>query len=144
MNLTCPHCHTSFEVDKSHYADLLAQVKNAEFDKELDRRIKEMAETQRAQSELMKLRMEAIKKDELDKKDHEIAKLKSQLNIADKERELKVQAAENAAKEKFTELAQTVSELKSKLENERIMAQKSVLVWAEKRSEHCIERLKYA
>lgn len=127
MNLTCPHCHTSFEVDKSHYADLLAQVKNAEFDKELDRRIKEMAETQRAQSELMKLRMEAIKKDELDKKDHEIAKLKSQLNIADKERELKVQAAENAAKEKFTELAQTVSELKSKLENERIMAQKSVL-----------------
>lgn len=127
MNLTCPHCHTSFEVDKSHYADLLAQVKNAEFDKELDRRIKEMAETQRAQSELMKLRMEAIKKDELDKKDHEIAELKSQLNIADKERELKVQAAENAAKEKFTELAQTVSELKSKLENERIMAQKSVL-----------------
>lgn len=42
MQLKCPHCNTTFEVDKNEYAAILAQVRTAEFDSELERRLAEL------------------------------------------------------------------------------------------------------
>ena len=62
MNLTCPHCQTVFEVDQNHYADLLQQVKTAEFEREIERRLKEIESRHKAQEEVMKLKLEAESK----------------------------------------------------------------------------------
>ena len=37
--LKCPKCGSVFTVDESDYADIVNQVKNAEFNAEVDRRI---------------------------------------------------------------------------------------------------------
>ena len=40
--LKCPNCGSIFKVDESDYVAILAQVKNKEFDQEVERRIKEI------------------------------------------------------------------------------------------------------
>ena len=35
--LTCPHCKTPFEVDEQGYSSLIKQVRDEQFEKELDR-----------------------------------------------------------------------------------------------------------
>ena len=40
--LKCPKCGNVFTVDESDYADIVNQVKNAEFHAEVSRRLKEM------------------------------------------------------------------------------------------------------
>ncbi len=36
--IKCPNCGTIFQIDESHYYELLKQVKNTEFEKELKER----------------------------------------------------------------------------------------------------------
>ena len=38
--IKCPKCGTTFKVDDSSYADILAQVRGHEFDQELEQRIR--------------------------------------------------------------------------------------------------------
>lgn len=46
--LKCPNCGKTFTVDKAGYAAILSQVKNKEFDRELEKRLHDMAEAQKA------------------------------------------------------------------------------------------------
>ena len=39
--IVCPNCHTAFTVNEADYASIVNQVKTAEFEKELERRIEE-------------------------------------------------------------------------------------------------------
>ena len=58
MKLECPNCHTTFQVDENHYAALLSQVKNKEFESELKQRMKELAEVQKAEAKARDLKAE--------------------------------------------------------------------------------------
>ena len=37
--INCPHCEKAFKVDQAGYADIIKQVRNHEFDKELTSRL---------------------------------------------------------------------------------------------------------
>ena len=37
--IVCPHCYKPFKIDESGYADILKQVHNHEFEKELHERL---------------------------------------------------------------------------------------------------------
>ena len=54
--LKCPKCGNVFTVDESDYADIVNQVKNAEFHAEVDRRLKEMEKQQalKQQTDILK------------------------------------------------------------------------------------------
>ena len=85
--LKCPNCGKTFTVDEAGYAAILSQVKNKEFDRELEKRLHDMAVTQKAQQEAEGLKAEqtfqsklAAKDVSLGKKDAEIARLTEQLN----------------------------------------------------------------
>ena len=45
-DIICPHCRKAFKIDESGYADILRQVRDREFDKQLHERL-EMAEQQK-------------------------------------------------------------------------------------------------
>lgn len=53
-NITCPHCGTAFQVNETEYSQLLAQVRGAEFDKEIHERLARETEllAQRAENDL--------------------------------------------------------------------------------------------
>lgn len=72
--IKCPNCHTTFSVDDNDYAAILSQVKNQEFDAELDKRIQEISRQY----------------DENAKAAQIIARQEFDIKLADKERELEL------------------------------------------------------
>ena len=88
--IKCPNCGEVFTVNESKYAELLSQVRTAEFDKELHERIKQ---------ELTLVEQKALNEQQakLAQKDQEIAQLQSQINNFDTEKELAKKEVEQSA-----------------------------------------------
>ena len=93
--LKCPKCGSVFSVDEADYAFILQQVKTAEFDCEIERRIAEVRKQDEANAELAIARLEAKSTAALEKKKREIDELKAQ--IANKDSETKAALLEKAA-----------------------------------------------
>ena len=79
MNLKCPNCNTVFEVDENHYAALIAQVRNAEFDAEIKRRLAEVSEVQRAKEESNRAKADQKLEQAVSAKESEINTLKTEI-----------------------------------------------------------------
>ena len=89
--LKCPKCGSVFSVDEADYASILSQVKGAEFDAEVSRRLAELHRQQQAEEQARAAKAEQTWQNELFKreqqavaalsgKDKEIAELKAVVN----------------------------------------------------------------
>ena len=94
--LKCPECGAVFQVDDADYAAILSQVKNTEFDAEVERRIKELHDRQKAEQELATARAQQTFQSQLAAKDQEISNLKS--TISQSENNLKIALLEEKQK----------------------------------------------
>ena len=120
--LKCPKCGNVFTVDESDYADILNQVKTAEFDAEVARRMKEYEKLQAAQ-----LQADALKTEhklqakqlefvsQLNAKEAEIAKLKASLAEGDTKIRVAVLEEQNRAKDELQQKVQQIAELKNEI-----------------------------
>lgn len=84
--LKCPHCGSVFTVNEADYASIVNQVKNAEFDAEIGRRLEELEARRKTEQELVEARTRKEfterlndKEKELTVKENEIERLKSQM-----------------------------------------------------------------
>ena len=109
--LKCPKCGNVFTVDESDYADIVNQVKNAEFESELNRRMKEAEKLSRMEKEA-----------ELGKKDSEIARLQEQLKSIAMSKQLEFVEQMNA---KDNEIAKLKNEVANK-DNEALLREKNM------------------
>ena len=106
--LRCPKCGEKFEIDEAGYAAILKQVRDKEFNKELQSR-EQLFESEKEQAvQVAKLEAENNFNNELTKKDAEIAKLEAKI----KESEL---LKKSAIQETEAEKDKEIAELKSKL-----------------------------
>ncbi len=121
--IICPNCHKAFTVDEDDYASIVNQVKNAEFNAEVDRRIAELHEQHKAEQALSAAKAEqsfqtqlSKKEVEIGAKDTEINRLKAQLeNIeALKKNELAIALAEKD--QQITQLNAAIAQSDSKLQ----------------------------
>ncbi len=122
QEIKCPNCGSVFQVDESGYAQILQQVRDREFEKELERREKELARSKESDIALVrmeqeKLHSEAVSKlgGELAEKDRLIEKLRAQLEGAETERKLAVTEAVQKKQIELSERAAEITELKGKL-----------------------------
>ncbi|MBR4766263.1 MAG: DUF2130 domain-containing protein [Clostridia bacterium] len=99
--ITCPKCGSSFELTDNDYADILSQVRNAEFSKELARQEEAFRKEKESAVKLALAQTETDYKDELSEKDREIEKLKSQIEINKKNSDMDTR---NAVAEKDEEI----------------------------------------
>ena len=120
--LKCPNCGSVFSVDESDYADILNQVKTAEFNTEIERRLKELDKQREIQCQADELKanqkLQSLKnsKDlEIEKKQAEIIRLQEQLKNVEqvKQFEYKEQLAEKDTE--ITRLKAAVAERESKI-----------------------------
>lgn len=111
--IECPNCHKAFKVDEAGYADILNQVRSAEFDAELHKRQEEMAKANKADLKLAEL--EATKKSEAEKAKlaEEILNLKNEVKNAKTAQELEVTKATN-------EIQKEADKLKAELEQAKL------------------------
>ena len=112
--LKCPHCGSVFTVDEADYASIVSQVKNAEFDAEIGRRMEELEARRKAEQELTEARTRKEfaeqmngKEKELIAKENEIERLKSQMETLsvqlNGERQLEVEQLKNIETQKDAE-----------------------------------------
>jgi len=91
--ITCPECNKAFKIDETGYADILKQVRDSEFDQQLQERL-ELAEKDKANA--VKLAKEKAGR-EMQKaavaKDTEIQNLKSKLDASEVAQKLAVSEA---------------------------------------------------
>ena len=114
--IKCPHCGEAFTIDQAGYADILSQVKNKEFEKELHARLAEAEQLKQAEIEIAQQKATEKLKDEAAKKDAAIAELKSKVDAAETERKL-------AVKEALSKVEKERDQLKSSLEMAETKAQ---------------------
>lgn len=115
--IKCPKCGTTFKVDDASYADILSQVRGAEFEKELHNRLAEGAK----QAEADKRLALAEQKTEAER---EIAKNNEQLqrSLNEKDKEL------SALREKYTaELAELKSKLDQSETNKKLAVSEAIM-----------------
>ena len=67
--LKCPKCGNAFVVDEADYASIVNQVKNAEFNEELNRRVEELHKQHKAEQKADVLKVEMSFNDKLNAKD---------------------------------------------------------------------------
>lgn len=131
--IICPHCKKAFKVDEAGFADILKQVRDHEFDRELLERIQLMekdkenavklaeantknelqATVAKKETELaeIKVQRDALVNELKAEKDAEIARLQASVQSAETEKKLAVTEAVNKVEKERDVL---VSELKSK------------------------------
>jgi len=93
QEIICPHCSKAFKIDEAGYADILKQVRDSEFDKQLHERLA-LAETEkRTAVELAKAQLTNELQGSAAAKDSEIQGLKAKLDAVEVARKLAVTEA---------------------------------------------------
>ena len=77
--IVCPHCHTAFQVDESGYADILRQVRDKEFNKQVAERLALAERDKETALQLARAQMERERQQSVADKEAEIAKLQAQI-----------------------------------------------------------------
>ena len=137
INKSSHKCGNVFQVDEADYASIVSQVKNAEFDAEISRRLSELHERHKAEQELATAKTEQSfqtqlnqKQLELGAKDTEIERLKSQLQSIEAEKKSELTSALAKKDQEIAQLNVTIAQNDSKLQlalmEERSKAQQTV------------------
>ena len=134
--IKCPQCGKVFKIDEDDYAKLVSQVRDNEFSKEMEFRVKHYEEEKRSAIELAKADEErkhadilSKTKEELTKeitsKDSRIAELESKIRQFDMEKAIAVQNAEVAKDAVLQQKDMEIADLKaqqSTWENAKMLA----------------------
>lgn len=107
--IKCPKCGEVFQVDKSGYAEILAQVRTAEFDREISEKERSLKSEREQAVKQARLEEEVRAKDTLADKDREILELRHQLESLKTQQKL-------AVKEAVSEIERERDSLNSELE----------------------------
>ena len=102
--LKCPHCGNVFTVDESEYTALLGQVKNAEFERELARRIHELEQNQQARQAAEAARQAAEQQAAQVQLQMQLQTLQAQLAAAEQAKQIAVMEVRQKATESYMKL----------------------------------------
>ncbi len=122
QDIKCPHCGKVFKVDEAGFADILKQVRDHQFEKELHERLK-IAEREKASAvKLAESNLKNTLQEELTKKETELAEMKSKVDKAEVEQKLTVAEAVKKIEKERDDLA---NDLNNK-ETEKQLLEKSL------------------
>ena len=135
--LKCPKCGNVFQVDEADYASIVSQVKNAEFEAEIQHRMAEMNKRLTAEQQLATSRTEQSFQAQLSKKDlllgekdTEIERLKMQLQNIESKKQSELTLALAEKDQTIAQLNSTIAQNNDKLQlavmEERNKAQQSM------------------
>ena len=127
--IICPKCKTAFKVDEAGFADIVKQVRDKQFEEEIQKRLALAEKEKKSAVELAEANFNSALKEQIAKKDQEIAGLKAQKELemaeklAHKEKELsqlksKIDNAETEKKLAITEATKEIEKERNDLANE--------------------------
>lgn len=165
QEIRCPKCGEVFQVDESCYDQIAQQVRDKEFEKELERRKKELDDKREQELKVIRLQEEKehtaslTQKDaEISAKDQKIAELQAKLDASETAKSLAVSEALEKKNEELTKEAkehsasltqkdaeisardQKIAELQAKLEANETAKKLAVAEAVEKKNEELSQK----
>ena len=118
QEIKCPKCGEVFQIDEAGYAEIVKQIRNREFNDELQRQKSTMESEKKMAVELAVSKANSQKEDEINKLKNQLAAQNNELNnMKDKSAaELKIALSEK--EQQITQLKSTIDANKSKTELE--------------------------
>lgn len=127
--IICPHCDKAFKIDEAGYTDILKQVRDSDFDKQLHDRLELAEQDKRNAVELVQAQIYSELHKTTSAKDNEIQQLKARLESGEMAQKLAVKdALSSVEKERDTLLykldnAQRDQEISSKLAEAKLASE---------------------
>ena len=114
--IICPHCNKAFKIDEAGYADIIKQVRNADFDKQLHERLVLAEQDKLKAIELAEARLAGELQKSASVKDSEIQALKARLDAGEDQRKLAVSQALSAIEKERDSLASQLAQAQQEKE----------------------------
>lgn len=119
--LICPNCHQAFKIDEAKFADILKQVRDQQFEMEINNRLKLADEDKKNAMALTAAQVENRMKDMLAEKDKHILELKANAERALIEANQKIELAEYEKKLISSESIKDIEKDRDRLANELLL-----------------------
>ena len=110
--IICPHCRKAFKIDEAGYADILKQVRDSDFERQLHERLELAEQEKRNAVELAEAKVANELQKAASAKDAEIQELKARLDAGEVARQLAVAEALNAVEKERDTLANELEQAK--------------------------------
>ena len=97
----CPHCGKEFTIDESSYLDIVKQIKDKEFHKDLHERLEQLKLQSEKDIVIAKQQVEKTYVQSLSQKEQELQNLKQKLDNSNQAKALEIIQRENTLKEQL-------------------------------------------
>ena len=132
--LKCPNCGNFFTVDEADYASIVNQVRNAEFEAEMERRIADLHKQHQTEQQVIEanalnkyqqelnkkaeeqIRMEKDWQAAIAQKDAELVRLQSELNVVEQKKQSELSVAIAGKEKEISDLKSAIRDKDSALE----------------------------
>ncbi len=120
--IICPHCGKAFKIDEAGYADILKQVRDSEFERQLHERLELAEKDKRNAVELVRVQVGSEMQSAATAKDAEIQELKAKLSANEVAQKLAITEAVSVVEKERDELKNGLKQV----ELEKQLAEKSL------------------
>jgi hypothetical protein len=125
--IICPHCNRAFKIDETGYADILKQVRDGDFEKQLHERLELAEQDKRNAVELAQAKITGELQKSTAAKEAEIQALRAQLDAGEVTRQLAVAQALGRVEKERDALANDLAQAKRDKEAMAELAQANLL-----------------
>ncbi|MBQ8251571.1 MAG: DUF2130 domain-containing protein [Alphaproteobacteria bacterium] len=113
--IKCPKCQNVFTVDETDYALIASQIRNVEFEKEINEKTAQVVKEKNQELQLLQMKMNAEKEKAVFDILKEVERLKAQVSSFDKDKALALSEALAIQKEEIAFKEQEILKLKGQL-----------------------------
>ncbi len=125
-DIKCPSCGKTFRIDPSSFEEILLQIKDEEFNKQIKERLLLAEEDNKKALEILKreLKIKLVEQNSL--KESEIQTLESKLKIAEEKKTNALNDLKNQATNKINSLNNELNKLKDEIKNQSLISELSL------------------
>ena len=125
-DIKCPSCGKTFRIDPSSFEEILLQIKDEEFNKQIKERLILAEEDNKKSLEILKRELEIKLIEQNRIKENEIKVLESKLNIAEEKKTSALNDLKNQATNKINSLNNELENLKNEIKNQSLISELSL------------------
>ena len=120
-DIKCPSCGKNFRIDPSSFEEILHQIKDEEFNRQINERLQLAEEDKRKGIELVKHELKNQFLQDFQKQESRIHDLESKLNLAEEQKSSALKEMSNEAARKINFLNNKVEKLKENFEKDSLI-----------------------
>jgi len=125
-DIKCPSCGKTFRIDPSSFEEILLQIKDEEFNKQIKERLLLAEEDNKKALEILKRELKIKLVEQNNIKESEIQSLESKLKIAEEKKTNALNDLKNQATNKINSLNNELNKLKDEIKNQSLISELSL------------------